>query len=148
MKTLKDLLHELNSLNKGIGDVLNAANFRSYDDLSSLQINYQSPEDLFLLDELVEIMGKLEDINNSLTYLSKPIAGTYTLHKNRLGRYECAAHEYTSGNAIECLVYDSYHDAPSWVYTRIEHDGNDYYLVGYKEIPLEGLTVHIRGVKE
>lgn len=145
MKTLKDLLNNLQNLNYDINSILNAANFRSYDDLSGLDIDYKSPEEIFLLDELVEIMGKLEEINYSLTYLSKPITGTYTLHKNNLGRYECAAHEYTSGNAIECLVYDDYHSEPFWTYTRVEHDGNDYYLVGFKEIPLQGLTVHIRG---
>lgn len=145
MRTLTDLLNELQRVNKDINSVLNAANFKSYDDLSSLEINYQSPDDLFLQNELIEIMGKLEKVNYSLAYLAKPIVGTYKLHKNSLGRYECAAHEYTSGNAIECLVYDDYHDAPQWIYTRVEHDGSDYYLIGYKGVSLDGLTVRVRG---
>ena len=34
--------------------------------------------------------------------------------------------------------------APCWVQTKVEHDGEDYYLAGYEDIPMEGLSVRVR----
>lgn len=39
---------------------------------------------------------------------------------------------------------DEYHDVPYWTRTTVEHNGVDYYLVGYKGLPMKGLTVRIR----
>ncbi len=39
---------------------------------------------------------------------------------------------------------DEYHDVPYWGRTVIEHNGEDYYLVGYKGLSMKGLTVRVR----
>ena len=63
--------------------------------------------------------------------------------------------ELSSGYPLEYLATDDrhmrYNDnddyvmTPYWSYGRIEHDGNDYYIVGAdKDTKLEGLRVRIR----
>lgn len=56
------------------------------------------------------------------------------LYKNDCGKYEIDDWEWFScGSVIElCLC-------GTWVRTRIEHDGNDYYAVGLKGLKLDGL---------
>ena len=90
-------------------------------------------------------MEKLSDVHKQVSYLSCPIQETSQLHRNRDGRYETAhGHYYTSGSRIEALVTDDYQETPYWVWTRVEHDGTDYYLVGHNHICMDGLTVRVR----
>lgn len=35
-------------------------------------------------------------------------------------------------------------ETPYWVQTKVEHDGEDYYLMGYEDIPMEGMEVRVR----
>ena len=51
---------------------------------------------------------------------------------------------YCCGSPIEALVTDDRYDVPYWVRTSVEHDGTDYYLVGHRDVCMEGLTVRIR----
>ena len=57
-------------------------------------------------------------------------AGQGTLEKNRTGRYEI-------DDAVEIEIYDT------WRQTAIEHDGNDYYAVGWKDVKLNGLKARL-----
>lgn len=145
MNTLKDLLTELYTVNTKIKSIIKASKFDEYDDLSGLNIDYDDPEQRFLVNELRGAMTFLDNASSSISYLQRPIAGEYTLHKNSGGRYECSAHEYTSGNGIEFYFYDQYEERFTWAASRVEHDGNDYYIVGYKDLSLEGLRVRRRG---
>jgi hypothetical protein len=52
--------------------------------------------------------------------------------------------EFSCGQGIEALIKDDYHDNEYWVASRIEHNGEDNYLVGYYHIALEELTVRTR----
>jgi len=45
---------------------------------------------------------------------------------------------------IEALVDDDYHNVPYWTRTVVEHNDEDYYLVGYRDIPMKGLRVRVR----
>ena len=90
-------------------------------------------------------MEKLSDVADRIAYLSRPVMETSRLHKNRSGRYETkGGHYYTSGSGIEALIKDDYQEVPYWVWTSVEHDGKDYYLVGHKNVRLDGLTVRVR----
>ncbi|GFI45170.1 hypothetical protein IMSAGC019_00480 [Lachnospiraceae bacterium] len=90
-------------------------------------------------------MGKLSDVERRIAYLSRPVKETSRLHKNGSGRYETkSGHYYTSGSGIEVLIKDDYREVPYWVWTSVEHDGRDYYLVGHKDIRMDGLTVRVR----
>ena len=68
------------------------------------------------------------------------------LHRNESRRYETdGGHYYTCGSPIEALVEDGYRDVPYWVRTTLEHNGKDYFLVGYGSVEMDGLTVRVRG---
>ena len=57
------------------------------------------------------------------------------LFRNPDGRYAIDEWRFfTCGTVIELRIHGE------WVKTSIEHDGNDYYAVGFKGITLEGLT--------
>ena len=65
-------------------------------------------------------------------------AGQGTLEKNRTGRYEIdGGTELHCGDAVEIEIYDT------WRQTAIEHDGNDYYAVGWKDVKLNGLKARL-----
>lgn len=57
------------------------------------------------------------------------------LQKNERGRYELDENtQFTCGSGIELKICDT------WVKTRIEHDGSDYYAVGLRGMKLDGMT--------
>lgn len=145
MGDLERVLKETTKLSKCIGEVLSNSEYYEYDDLSGLKIDYDSKEELFLFRELNNILYKTENIKQKIDYLNRPIAYSGKLSKNVSGRYELDNKmEYTCGDIIEALVYDSNYETESWVKTTVEHDGNDYYLVGYKDVTMEGLLVRVR----
>lgn len=145
MADLNMVLKETQKLNGSIRSLLRLSTYDDYDDLSGLHIDYEDGQQLFLQTELREIMEKLSDVTGRIAYLSRPVKETSRLHKNRSGRYETkGGHYYTSGSGIEALIKDDYQEVPYWVWTSVEHDGKGYYLVGHKNVRLDGLTVRVR----
>lgn len=146
MENLKDLVNELYNVNMKIKSIVKASQFAEYDDLSGLYWSSDNPDDVFLQRELCDIMNKLDDASRNLDYIVRPVKGVYTLHKNRNGRYECSAREFTSGSSIEFYHYDNFYERYEWAASRVEHDGNDYYIVGFPGVTLDGLKIRVRGV--
>lgn len=144
MENLKDLVNELYNVNMKIKQIVKASQFEEYDDLSGLNYDSSDPDDAFLLAELRGILEKLDDASRNIDYITRPVKGVYTLHKNRNGRYECSAREFTSGSSIEFYYYNDFYERYEWAASRVEHDGNDYYIVGYSNLVLEGLMVRLR----
>ncbi len=56
------------------------------------------------------------------------------LYRNEQGKFEIDEwHWFSCGCTVDlCLC-------GTWVHTRIEHDGDDYYAVGLKGLQLDGL---------
>jgi hypothetical protein len=112
-------------------------------------------EQLFRMDELKSILQKLDDISRTLDYLNCPIKAVGTLHLNQNGRYEMEnGHEFSSGCSIEYLSEDNLHwmyddksgkrvSVPYWCASRIEHNGERYYIVGCND-ELEEMQVRYR----
>lgn len=145
MTDLDTLFDELQMLDYRLKNILRISTYEDFDDLSGLDINYGDAQQLFLRNELREIMEKLSDVHGRLSYLSRPVMETSRLYRSGSGRYETACgHYYTCGSGIEALVADGSGEAPYWVWTSVEHDGRDYYLVGYKNVHMDGLTVRVR----
>lgn len=145
MADLNTVLTKTMELNWNIRSLLRLSTFKNYDDLSGLTVNYEDGEQLFILDELRTVMDKLANVENIIDHLSRPIVETSRLFKNESGRYETrSGHCFTSGCSIEALVSDDYHEVPYWIRTRVEHNGEDYYLVGHRDVPMGGLTVRMR----
>lgn len=143
MKNIKELLGEMSHLKIKIDELNSLSQYHKYGDFSCLEINENDPEELLLQMELSSIMEKLNDVLWSITYLKKPVLQEGHLFLNSEGYYELKGKYgriYQSGYTIEFL--DPYEN--SWTLSRIEHNGLDYYIVGYSEISLAGLKVRIR----
>lgn len=148
MANISDVLAKATELSRQIDSLHRLSTYKQYDDLSGLNINYEDAEQLFLLDELRVIMDKLADSQDKISYMKRPVKETSRLFKNECGKYETRhGHFYSSGYGIEALVSDDYRESPYWTRTRVEYTGDDYYLVGHRATPLNGLTVRVREVR-
>lgn len=152
MRSISDLYGELKKLNGSIESILEASRYSGYDGLSWLEMDSQDPEQRLLRGELESVLDKLERASSSISYLSQPIAYNGKLHRQRNGRYELDGCELTSGSVLEVLApceiwseeKQDYIEGVEWATSRLEHNGIDYYLVGYSKLKLEGLEARKR----
>lgn len=138
MTDLQMVLSEADKLNRGISQFLKFSTYHDYDDLSGLDIDFADGEQILLLDELRRITDRLADVQEYIAYLSRPILEVSLLRKGIAGKYRTAEGRfYDCGSSIEALVSDEYHEVPYWTRTTVEHNGTDYYLVGYKGLSMD-----------
>lgn len=145
MADLQMALSEAVKLNRSITQFLKFSTYTDYDDLSGLDIDFADGEQLLLLDELRRITDQLADVQEYISYLTRPVTEVSRLRKGTAGKYRTAkGHFYDCRSSIEALVTDDYHEVPYWTRTVVEHNGEDYYLVGHKGLSMKGLTVRVR----
>lgn len=143
-------------LKKQIETVLYISDYRDCDDLSGLDDYKQikTADQWQQLEEYRGILYKLDEVQSTLAYYERPIREVSRIYRNETGRYEMdRGHYYTSGNSIEFLrveeTYnydaDKWEDTPIWTTSRVEHNGQEYYIVGYSGVELSGLKVRVRG---
>ena len=106
------------------------------------------PDEVPLADPLTELLALLESLHEGLDHLKAPTHGEYPLERFPDGRYgyldDCGVrHVLTCGSTIEAKITET-HGRPRWVRTRMEHDGEDYFLWQLGHVPLEGLTIRER----
>lgn len=89
----------------------------------------------------------MADEQSRISFLFRPIIETGIIYQNSTGRYETASgYEYTCGYGIEYLkVSEDEYEPTQWCRSRVEHNGENYYIVGDTKMSLDGLTVRIRG---
>lgn len=156
MADLKALSDEMTKLKKQLETVLYISGFRDYDDLSGLDDykKIKNADERQKLEEYRNILYKLDEVQSDLAYFEKPIREVSRIYTNESGRYETdKGHYYTSGSGIEFLrteeVYnydtDEWENAEVWTCSRVESKGGQYYIVGYPDIEMSGLTVRVRG---
>ena len=147
--TLHDIFQSLRDIDHEAQTLLSDAGFTSADGIAdSVCLNPDNPDDLFLLDTAVDLMEPFEVLHKELRYLRKPHHGEYTIERFPNGRYgyydeNGYDHVFSCGKSLEAKVSDNY-GRQRWVRTRIEHDGDDFYLRGHSSVPLQGLTVRER----
>ena len=145
MADLQMALSEAVKLNRGIEQFLKFSTYTDYDDLSGLDIDCSDGEQLFLWEELRHVTDKLADVQENISYPARPVTEVSRLRKGTAGKYRTAkGHFYDCRSSIEALVTDEYHEVPYWTRTVVEHNGEDYYLVGHKGLSMKGLTVRVR----
>ena len=138
-------LVQMKGLKCRIDDILSVTTYDEHADLRGLHADRKDSEQLFQLREMQRIMRRLADIGGSIEYLFRPVLETSTLHRDENGEYRTGkGYCYRSGSLIEALLQEDPHEAPCWVQTKVEHDGEDYYLMGYEDISMEGLSVRVR----
>lgn len=148
-----ELYKELDALAADIRRLQRLTDSLDADDLSAVDSDDMNPDDCMLKTEAVGIMADLEKVASTVEYIGQDIGEQGTLHKNERGRYEIGNtdRELTCGACVEilvpCEVYDPNLDewvkGQKWKISRIEHDGKDYYCVGYKG-EIEGLQARKR----
>jgi hypothetical protein len=153
-KSLDETMKYMTKLQRVIKDLMNYTEFEIYDGLSDYDIDRNNPGELFKMDELQNIMGKLADIESQIRYINAPVRVEGELHKKSNERYEVNGCELTCGCRIEYLRRDRRHETysnnewinlPYWCKGRVEHNGKEYYIVGADEnVILEGLRIRIR----
>lgn len=149
---IEELNKEMVNLEKQITRVLTASNC-SEDDFSGVDYDARNPNDLLLAEEYRKILGKLSDIQQVVKYLNRPVKFEDTLYLRPDGRYGTKNGEiyYNSGCGIEFLYSDEilnkdgdFVPMETWGISRVEHNGTDYYIVGHKDVTLDGLRVRVR----
>lgn len=74
-----------------------------------------------------------------------PRCRTELLYKDGNGGYRLGkGHCYRGGSLIEALLQGNPGEASCRVQTKAGHGEEDYYLMGYEDIPMEGLSVRVR----
>ncbi len=145
MADLQMALAEAVKLNRSISRFLEFTTYPAYNDLSGLDIDFHDGGQLLIWDELRRITERLADVQAYISYLSQPVIEESRLTKGTAGKYRTAkGHYYDCTSVIEALVSDEYREAPYWTITSVEHSGKDYYLIGRKDVPMEGLRVRVR----
>ena len=111
--------------------------------------NRADPDEMFLFNELSDMMKPLCRLHQELLYLLMPCSDVQILKRYPNGRYGYdirpfeEGRTFSCGSPIEALIYDE-DGYPRWVSSRIEHNGTDYYLYDHSDIPLSGLTIRER----
>ena len=145
MADLQAALSEAVKLNRSIAQFLKFSTYPEYNDLSGLDIDFHDGEQILIWDELRRITNQLADVQEYISYLTRPVIEVSRLRKGTAGKYRTAkGHFYDCRSSIEALVTDEYHEVPYWTRTTVEHNGEDYYLVGYKGLSMDGLRVRVR----
>ncbi len=144
--TVKELDTMLRKLGIGIKEMVEVTEYDRYEDWSCIKDfdKITDPDELQLLDEYQTVMRHLCDIYYTLLYQQREIIGEGVLSFNAQGYYEDKYHEYHCGDGIEYYFYDDWDEKYKWRTSRIEHNGNRYYIVGNPNIELKGLRVRHR----
>ena len=144
--TVKELDTMLRKLGIGIKEMVEVTEYDRYEDWSCIKDfdKITDPDELQLLDEYQTVMRHLCDIYYTLLYQQRKIIGEGVLSFNAQGYYEDKYHEYHCGDGIEYYFYDDWDEKYKWRTSRIEHNGNRYYIVGNPNIELNGLRIRHR----
>lgn len=144
--TVQELDKMLRTLGKSIKEVVKLTGFEEYEDWSCIK-NYDdiiNPNEIQLLDEYQTVMHQLCDILHVIEYQQRRIIGEGVLSLNAQGYFEDEYHEYHCGHGIEFYFYDEWDEKWKWRTSRIEHNGERYYIVNNPDVELNGLRVRHR----
>lgn len=152
MTELVELKKEMRKLQDQIKKIMQMTKYQSYDDLSAVEYDHTDPDDLQYIDEYRLALDNLSRINHRLSYMDRPVAYTDTLILRPDGRYGTGSDRFyfTSGTVIEFAYIeevqnaDGYEEIPVWTISSVEHNGKDYYIVGYPDVSMDGLKVRVR----
>ncbi|MBG9730781.1 hypothetical protein ABD87_14895 [Lysinibacillus sphaericus] len=103
-------------------------------------------DEKFLRDQFYFLSNKLEDVHGKIDYFSKSIVGQGFLKLNDSKRYALPSGDYLNSGSVCELLYTDNENEQYWVYTSIEHSGNDYYATALgKDHSINGMMARIRG---
>ena len=88
MADLQMVLSAAVKLNQHITQFLKFSTYPEYNDLSGLDIDFHDGEQILIWDELRRIMDKLADVQEYISYLTRPITEVSRLRKGTAGKYQ------------------------------------------------------------
>ena len=149
--TFDDVFEQVAAIDKAAVPLLKTAASHLGEGLrESVRPLSDTAQDSFLRKRTGKLLEALALFHAEFCYLTSPVSGEYQLERFPNGRYgffdgNGDIHTLSCGKTIEAKLHDS-HGRPYWVKSRIEHDGNDYFLWGYPGIPFAGLIIRERKV--
>lgn len=150
MVEIERIDEEFERLREVISKLMVSTGYDKDEDLTNVTYDSSSPDDLQRIEKYREMLYKFTDVLGDLNYLKRPVRFEDKLTLRPDGRYGTLNGEtyYTSGSLIEFLNHKNTEDGdslPIWRTARVEHDGNGYYIVGFRNVPLDNLMVRVRG---
>lgn len=144
--TIQELDEMLRKFKSQIHEIIKKTKFDHCDDLSALKDFEKiiNPNEIQLVDEYREALCHLINAYWIIDYMSRPVDEESTLFLNSQGNFECSFHTFHCGDGIEFLYYDEDYERYKWCSSRVEHDGEKYYIVGYRNVDMNGLRVRNR----
>lgn len=96
------------------------------------------PEDMYLRTMFYRISKPLDEARRIALQVDSIVIAEGKLYRNRQGRYEISQGSYfTTGDSIEYLREDG--EGSVWVYTKVGHNGEDYYIMADPQLKLQGV---------
>lgn len=152
---LEDLKQALTVIERQIEALLKRLKYPECNDLSILcdYKQIKSADDKQLLEEYHRILDNLYEVQNTIVYYEHPVKEISYLHLDETGRYVTASgYCYGNGSIIEFLRTDNDHNhdikesegIKIWTRSRVEYDGQNYFILDYPDINLSGLMVRVR----
>jgi len=147
--TLNDIFTRLESIDLEAQSLISDAGFSSDTGLGlSVCQNPEDPNDAYLQDEAEQLLEPFEVLHEELRYLRHPFRGEYILEclpDGRPGFYDEEGYRYSlhCGQGLEAKIRDR-RGRLRWIRSRIEHDGEDFYLVGCPHMPLSNLPIRVK----
>lgn len=125
---------------------------KKYYDAEELEVDFDNtPDDIQEKESYIDFFHHLVHSIESVDYLSKETEGLGTLYyDSNSNRYFYRENELHCGETFEVLLPESrFSDYPRWFATRIEFSSkiehsDGWYLIGAKDVPLDGLKVRKR----
>lgn len=101
------------------------------------------------MDELKRFAYFLTHAQERIVYLTRPVKKESILRERPDGKYQTeSGHVFEVGSGIEALVTSRFRAVPYWARTIVDRDvdykGEDYYLLDFEDLPMEGLRVRER----
>ncbi len=147
--TIQNVFEQFYHIDREAAVLLRETGYAPVDELGEEVCHLPDPyEDAFLRENAEDILQALDHIHSILRYLKMPSHEEHILRRLPGGRFGYRdggrIREFSSGDCLEAKLCDE-RGNPCWAASVIEHDGTDYYLAGFRGIPLNGLTVRERG---
>lgn len=144
--TIQELDEMLQKLRLPIREIIKKTEFEDCDNLSALKDfgKITNPDEFQLVDEYRNALCHLRNAYWIIDYMSRPVAEESTLFLNSQGKFECSFHTFHCGDRIEFYYYDEDYENYKWCASRVEHDGEKYYIVGHRNVDMNGLRVRNR----
>lgn len=140
---MEDFILKLEEAKKHLEVINNKINLFKVRDyfIEEVEYNYGDKDEQFESTLIMDMINHLSKVSGLYELLNKEIALKGNLSLNDDKRYAIIDNGfyYTSGSPI--IFY--HQEFEEWCYSRVEHK-NDYYIVDYPNVKMEGLLVQVR----